>query len=372
MGYWQLTLAGNPVEHKTKKFRLAVMYVRAITLPPGTVRSRPRWLCWGVYLRALLCYSYHCRHNLGLPRRSGLLQLDGQTVGLDERVESMTAFAGVRNRRKHEYRWELSLQSLYGQRMLEDVVARAGLLQRVRVLVLEGRGLKWVDVSALVNCEVRNLPWLLWRSPSRGIPSVLARADSLFAGAVLELAVELLILSEGHPEAEQAAEARHPVESEAEREEDTQETGRLHDHNASGSEHRTVRSDRRQACVRVWRVTVPGRCHASPSLWAQVSTLDPAATTAGAPPAATVGRAAHFAQPTHPCVAQQAEVGQRGACVRACVHNGTALCGRSRVSRTQAASQYRFNLAVMLSVVPVENRSYHPDDVEEGIQCVLA
>ena len=119
---------------------------------------------------ALLCYSYHCRHNLGLPRRSGLLQLDGQTVGLDERVESMTAFAGVRNRRKHEYRWELSLQSLYGQRMLEDVVARAGLLQRVRVLVLEGRGLKWVDVSALVNCEVRNLPWHSLRSPSRGIP----------------------------------------------------------------------------------------------------------------------------------------------------------------------------------------------------------
>lgn len=137
-----------------------------------------------------------------MPRRSGLLRLDGVTVGLDERVEvrercprtsthaacsqsyhthpaalyshhapsrrlppaapqAMELFGGIRNRKKHEYRWELSLQSLYGQRMMEDVAQRSGLLERIRVLVLEGRGLSWVNVSRVPNCEVRGM--CAWR-----------------------------------------------------------------------------------------------------------------------------------------------------------------------------------------------------------------
>ena len=66
----------------------------------------------------------------------------------------MELFGGIRNRKKHEYRWELSLQSLYGQKMMEDAAQRAGLLDRIRVLVLEGRGLSWVNVSRVPNCEV--------------------------------------------------------------------------------------------------------------------------------------------------------------------------------------------------------------------------
>jgi len=75
----QLTLEHNPVVKKVKNMRLFVMCVAqaCLVMVPSlaclTVRGHSR--------------SYHTRQNLGLPKRSGLLQLDGKTIGLDERVE---------------------------------------------------------------------------------------------------------------------------------------------------------------------------------------------------------------------------------------------------------------------------------------------
>lgn len=43
-------------------------------------------------------------------------------------------------------------------------------------------------------------------------------------------------------------------------------------------------------------------------------------------------------------------------------------CDVLMISLVQEASEYRFHLALLLSVVPVKDRSYHPEDVVPGLQ----